>query len=118
MPRHGQVARIAVDEDNWLAFRQAALARGISVSEYLGRLVRAELKRREGREISGVRPEMPAGEQALAGLAEVRASIDELDGIAGRLALLAIQNDRTWGEVGERLQIAPDRAESSYSKSR
>jgi hypothetical protein len=118
MPKSGQVARVAVDEEAWLEFRQAALARGISVSEYLGRLVQRELKRRAGREVANVTPEMPAGEQALAALAEVRASIDELDGIAGQLAWSAIQNDRTWGEVGEKLRIPSERAKSSYGRDR
>lgn len=117
MPRHGQVARVAVDEEGWLAFRQAALIRGISVSEYLGRLVQAELKRRSGREVAEITPETPAAEQTLVALAEVRASIDELDGIAARLARSAIDHGSTWEEVGKKLRIAPSQAEASYGKS-
>src|SRR5215211_6951523 len=66
------------------------LSRGISVSAYLGRLVEAELKRREGRAVATITPEMPAPDQAIAALAEVRDSIDELNDLAGRLARSAI----------------------------
>ena len=52
-----QVSRVAVDDERWMAFRQAALARGISVSAYLGKLVEAELKRRAGRAVAAVKPE-------------------------------------------------------------
>src|ERR687891_2010868 len=85
-----QIARVGIDDERWMAFRQAALARGISVSAYLGRLVEAELKRREGRAVATIAPEMPAPDQAIAALAEVRASIDELDELAGRLARSAV----------------------------
>ena len=46
MPSPYPAARIAVDDDAWRAFRQAALVRGIPVSVYLARLVEAELGRR------------------------------------------------------------------------
>ena len=39
MATEAQVARVAVDDETWVAFRQAALARGISVSAYLGKLI-------------------------------------------------------------------------------
>ncbi|MEJ7570412.1 MAG: hypothetical protein WKF41_19385, partial [Gaiellaceae bacterium] len=44
-----QGARVAVAGEQWVASRQAALAQGVSVSGYLGRLVEKELQRREGR---------------------------------------------------------------------
>jgi hypothetical protein len=36
MPSPYPAARVAVDDDTWRAFRQAALVRGIPVSVYLG----------------------------------------------------------------------------------
>ena len=99
MPARGQVSRVAVDDERWVAFRQAALARGISVSAYLGKLVEAELKRRRGRAVARVEPEAPADEQAITALAEVRASIDELDQIAGRLARSAAEQGGSWSDV-------------------
>src|SRR4051794_39154053 len=107
MATRGQVSRVAIDDERWVAFRQAALARGISVSAYLGKLVEAELKRRGGRAVAGVEPEAPANEQAIAALGEVRASIDELDQIAGRLARAAIEDGGSWSDVAGALRIDP-----------
>ena len=114
MPARGQVSRVAIDDQRWVAFRQAALARGISVSAYLGKLVEAELKRRGGRAIATVDPAAPTDEQAVAALAEVRDSIDELDQIAGRLARSAIDHGASWSDVGSALRIDPIRAEKVY----
>ena len=99
MTVRGQVSRVAIDDESWVAFGQAALARGTSVSAYLGKLVEAELKRRSGRAVAGIEPEAPAGEQAITALAEVRASIDELDQIAGRLARSAVEHGGSWSDV-------------------
>ncbi len=90
---------MAVADDQWLAFRQAALAQGISVSAYLGRLVEAELSHRRGRAVQAVDPGTEVAEQAVGALAEVRASIDELDAIAGRLARSAIAHGGSWADV-------------------
>src|SRR5438309_9693207 len=98
MPNTAKVARVAVSDEQWRAFRQAALAQGISVSTYLARLVDAELKRRRGRPVASVDPEAPPGEQAISALAEVRASIDELDKIAGRLARSAVAHRGSWDD--------------------
>jgi hypothetical protein len=114
MPAQGQIARVAVDAERWVAFRQAALARGISVSAYLGKLVDAELKRRGERAVSQVEPEAPADEQAIAALAEVRASIAELDQIAGRLARAAIDHCGSWDDVASSLRLDPTQAEAAY----
>jgi hypothetical protein len=114
MPTTAQVARVAVDDDHWLAFRQAALARGISVSAYLGRLVDAELRRRKGRPVASVTPDAPASDQALAALTEVRASIDELDTIAGRLACSAVAHGASWRDIASSLRLTPDQAEAAY----
>ena len=91
MPSPYPAARIAVDADTWRAFRQAAIVRGIPVSVYLGRLVGAELGRRSSTAIGDVAPDDPPRDQALAALAAVRVSIDDLDDIAGRLARSATQ---------------------------
>lgn len=114
MPAQAQVSRVAVDDETWVAFRQAALARGISVSAYLGKLVEAELKRRGGRAVAKVEPEAPADEQAIAALAEVRASIDELDEIAARLARSAVEHGASWDEVASPLRINEVQARRAY----
>jgi hypothetical protein len=109
-----QIARVGVDDERWMAFRQAALSRGISVSAYLGRLVEAELKRREGRAVATISPEMPAPNQAVAALAEVRRSIDELDDLAGRLARSAIAHGAEWSDVASSLRLRPEQARRAY----
>lgn len=114
MPTRGQISRVAIDDQRWVAFRQAALARGISVSAYLGTLVEAELKRRGGRAVEKVEPDAPADEQAIAALAEVRASTAELDQIAGRLAGSAVEHGASWSDVANALQIDPAQAEKAY----
>jgi hypothetical protein len=119
MPAQAQVSRVAVDDETWVAFRQAALARGISVSAYLGKLVEEELKRRAGRHLAAVKPEAPADEQAIAALAEVRVSIKELDQIAGRLARSAVSHGGSWDDVATALRIDAPQAEKAYgAKSR
>jgi hypothetical protein len=114
MPPQGQVSRVAVDDERWVAFRQVALARGISVSAYLGKLVEAELKRRRGRAVAMVEPEAQAHDRAIAALAEVRASIDELDQIAGRLAHSAVEHGGSWSDVGSVLRIDGAQARAAY----
>ena len=114
MPSSSQAARVAVDDDQWRAFRQAALARGTSVSAYLGRLVEAELARRRGRPVEAVKPDAPGGHQALAALGEVRASIDELDSIAGRLARSAVAHGESWADVASSLRLATTQAKAAY----
>jgi hypothetical protein len=114
MPGHAQVARVAVADNQWLAFRQAALAQGISVSAYLGRLVEAELSRRGGRPVQAVDPQTDVADQAVAALAEVRASIDELEAIAGRLARSAVAHGGSWADVANSLRIDADVARAAY----
>src|SRR4051812_44035433 len=65
MPTTAKVARVAVSEEQWRAFRQAALTQGISVSTYLARLVEAELVRRRGRPVAAVDPEAPHADQGI-----------------------------------------------------
>lgn len=107
-----QVARVAVSDDEWRAFRQVALTRDMSVSAYLGRLVSAELKRRKGRSVEAIEPDMPEADQALVALADVRASIDELDAIAGRLARSASAHGASWEDIASSLRITRDQAKS------
>ncbi len=115
MAGQAQVSRVAVDDDTWVLFRQAALARGISVSAYLGKLVAAELRRRAGRAVAGIQPEASADEQGIAALAEVRASIDELDEIAGRLARSAVEQGGSWDDVASALRIGTVQARKAYA---
>ena len=79
-----QIARVGVDDERWMAFRQAALSRGISVSAYLARLV------------------------------EVRASIDELDDLAGRLARSAVAHGADWSDVASSLRLRREQARRAY----
>jgi hypothetical protein len=118
MPGHAHVARVAVADEQWLAFRQAALAQGISVSAYLGRLVEAELSHRRGRAVQGVDVEIAVSEQAVAALEEVRASIDELNAIAGRLARSAVAHGASWVDVASSLRLDADQARAAYSERR
>lgn len=116
MPTKHQVARVAVPDERWVAFRQVALMQGISVSGYLARLVEKELQRREGRPVAGVDLGQPEPEQALGALAEVRASIDELDGIAGRLARSATKHGASWADVASSLRMTSEAARSAYDQ--
>lgn len=116
MPARSHFARVAVDEERWTAFRRVALERGLSISAYLGRLVEAELKRREALGLQSVEA-APEEEQALAALAAVRASIDELDTIAGRLARSAVAHGDSWNDVAGSLRLDPNHAEAAYQTS-
>ena len=115
MPRSDQLARVGVPPETWTAFRQAALAQGISVAAYLGRLVEAEVRRRTDRAVAGVSLDAPEPDQALAALAEARASIDELDGIAGRLARSAAAHGASWDDIGSSLRLSGDQARRAYA---
>lgn len=114
MPSNAKVARVAVSDEQWSAFRQAALAQGISVSTYLARLVEVELSRRRGRPVAAVDPRTAPADQAVAALAEVRASIDELDKIAGRLARSAVAHGASWEDVGSSLRLEEEQARAAY----
>ncbi len=116
VPSPYNAARVAVDEPTWKEFRQAALARGIPVSAYLGKLVAAEVSRRRGSSAARVDPELPAPDQALIALEAVRASIDELDDIAGRLARSAAEQGGSWEDVGSSLRMDPETARTAYER--
>jgi hypothetical protein len=118
MPSPYPAARIAVDADTWRAFRQAAIVRGIPVSVYLARLVEAELGRRDATPTGDVDAETAPGNQALGALEGVRASIDELDDIAGRLARSAHQLGGSWRDIASSLRLTEDAARRAYDRSR
>jgi hypothetical protein len=111
-----QVARVAVSEDQWRAFRALALASDISVSGYLGRLVTNELDRHKPAPVKGDGSEASDVAQALEALTAVRASIDELDGIAGRLARSAASGGASWQEVATPLRLSPEAARTAYER--
>lgn len=115
MPSKHQVARVAVKDEQWVAFRQAALMQGVSVSGYLGRLVEKELGRRAGRPVGATDVSQPEPDQALGALTEVRASIDELDGIAGRLARSAVAHGASWADVASSLRLSGPAAQAAYA---
>jgi hypothetical protein len=118
MPSPYPAARIAVDADAWRAFRQAAIVRGIPVSVYLGKLVEAELGRRDATPVGDVDPEAAPRDQAVGALEVVRASIDELDDIAGRLARSASQLGGSWGDIASSLRLTEDAARRAYDRPR
>jgi hypothetical protein len=118
MPSPYPAARIAVDANAWRAFRQAAIVRGIPVSVYLGRLAEAELGRRAATPGGDVDAEDAPRDQALGALAGVRASIDELDDIAGRLARSAHQLGGSWRDIASSLRLTEDAARRAYGRPR
>ena len=112
------VARVTVSDDAWATFRRVALAQGTPVSRYLGRLVEAELERRETRPVRRVSGNAGEVEDGLAALREVRLAIDELDAIAGRLARETANRGGRWDDIGPALRLRPDVARSAYQRSR
>jgi hypothetical protein len=99
MPSPYPAARIAVEDNAWRAFRQAAIVRGIPVSVYLGKLVEAELGRRSETQVGEV-------------------DADELDDIAGRLARSAAELGGSWRDVASSLGLAEDAARRAYDRPR
>jgi len=111
-----QVARVGISDEQWRAFRQLALARDISVSGYLGRLVEAELKHRKAPPIEPVASDPSDLERAIAALKAVRASIDELSDIAGQLARAATARGVSWEDVARPLRLSADVAETAFGR--
>jgi len=99
------VARVTVSDEAWARFRHVALAQGIPVSRYLGRLVEAELERRKPRPVRRVSGAAGEIEDGLAALREVRLAIDELDAIAGRLARETANRGGRWDDIGPALRL-------------
>ena len=116
MPSRNQVARVAVDDETWREFRQAALARGITVAAYLGKLVHRELRRRKTSPLAVADAEQPEPDQALAALAAVRLAIDELDDIARRLARSAVEHGGSWEDVASSLGLSRQAARDAYER--
>jgi hypothetical protein len=116
VPSPYNAARVAVDEETWQAFRQAALARGIPVSAYLGKLVQSEVARGRRTSPAGVDTALPEPDQALLALEAVRASIDDLDDIAGRLARSAVEHGGSWSDVSSSLKMSAETARAAYAR--
>jgi hypothetical protein len=116
MPSSNPLARVAVAPETWTAFRHAALTQGTSVAAYLGRLVEREVRRRKERQVAGVALDAPEPDQALVALEVVRASIDELDLIAGRLARSAATHGAPWEDIGSSLGLSGNRARRAYER--
>jgi hypothetical protein len=79
---------------------------------------RAELSRRDATPIGDVDGETAPRDQALAALELVRASIDELDDIAGRLARSANQLGGSWRDIASSLRLTEDAARRAYDRPR
>src|SRR3954453_10343376 len=114
MPAKQQVTRVAVDDDTWRAFRQAALDRGVSVSAYLAKLVQAELRRRPPAAVAAVARDATEVETTITALVDVRLAIDELDAIAGRLARAATTHGGSGRDVASSLQLTEKAARAAY----
>ena len=113
-----QLARVGIPAEAWLAFRQLALRRGLSVTAYLGKLVEAELRRHSRTDVAATPVDAPLRDEAIVALHDVRRSIDELDDIAGRLARSAVAAGASWGDVGSSLRLRSDVAQSAYGRPR
>jgi uncharacterized NAD(P)/FAD-binding protein YdhS len=107
---------VAVEAETWRAFRQAALVRGIHVSDYLAKLVEAELKRRALAPAGQITLEASENDQALVSLRAVRAAINELDDIASRLARAAYEQGGSWQDIASSLRLSEDAARREYQK--
>jgi hypothetical protein len=114
MPSPYPCARVAVQPETWRAFRQAALVRGIHISDYLAKLVETELQRRAPTPAGQVSLGDGEPDQALAALCAVRAAIDELDDIAGRLARAAYEQGGSWRDIASSLRLSEDAARRAY----
>src|SRR3954464_15085352 len=113
-----QLARVGVSAETWRSFRELAVRRGLSVTAYLGKLVDAELKRHSATEVASVPADAAPRDEALAGLAAVRHSIDELDDVAGRLARSAVAHGGSWADVGSSLKLQSNAAKHAYGAGR
>lgn len=116
VPSKQQVARVAVDDATWRAFRQVALDRSMPVSSYLGRLVESELRRRQATPVAGIDVENDPAAAALVALETVRLSIDELDHITGRLARSALAQGASWNDIASSLGRAETRVRDAYAE--
>ena len=114
MPSPYPSARVAVDAETWREFRQAALVRGIHVSDYIAKLVEAELERRASAPASAVSLATSEADQGLAALRAVRAAIDDLDDIAGRLARATHDQGGSWRDIAASLRLSEETTRRAY----
>jgi hypothetical protein len=117
MPSPYPAARVAVDAETWTAFRQLALRRGLTVSEYLARFVVAETARERAPSVARIDPDAPIKDQSLEALSAARENIDELTDIAGRLARAAFYAGCAWPAIGERLRMSEADVRRAFEKS-
>jgi len=117
MPSSG-VTRVGVDDETWQAFRQLALLRGISASDYLAKLVERELARRPESKARLAALDAPPEQQALAALADARDVLLELDDIAGRLARSAYEHGASWKDIGSSLGVGAGSAQRFFEQRR
>jgi len=80
--------------------------------------VQAEVARRRGTAPGRVDPTLAKPDQALVALAAVRAAIDDLDDIAGRLARSAVEHGGAWEDVGSSLRMNAETARAAYERPR
>ena len=113
-----RVTRVGANDETWQAFRQLALLRGISDSDYLAKLVDRELARRPETNARLVALDAPPEQQALAALTDARAALLELDDIAGRLARSAYELGGSWRDIGSSLGISEESARRFYEQPR
>lgn len=66
--------------------------------------------------VAAVGPDAREAEQAIAALVDVRASIGELDDIAGRLARSATAHGASWSDVARSLGLDIEQAKSAYER--
>jgi hypothetical protein len=85
---------------------------------YLARLVEAELGRRGTSPLADLPADAGPRDEAIAALAAVRASIDELDDIAGRLARAATEFGGSWRDIAKSLRLTEDAARRAYEQGR
>jgi hypothetical protein len=111
-----RVTRVGVDDETWQAFRQLALLRGISVADYLAKLVERELARRPESKARLVALDAVPEQQALAALSDTRDALLELDDIAGRLARSAYELGASWQDIGSSLGIGAESARRFYQR--
>ena len=110
-----RATRAGVDDETWQAFRQLALLRGISVSDYLAKLVERELARRPESKARLVALDALPEQQALAALSDTRDALLELDDIAGACAL-SVRAQRELAEHRSSLSISAESARRSYQQ--
>ena len=99
-----------------MAFRQAASPKAFRSPPTSAGSSSGEVHRRTDRKVAGVSLDAPEPDQALAALAVLSASIDELDQIAGRLARSATAHGASWGDIGSSLRLNAQQAREAFGR--